>query len=167
MARPGATIGDGSEPSTVVVPPVVRDSAARPEPAPDERDAEAAERRAEITDLTRRVIVGAVLTAPVLFGVMAREFFHPAWLPAILTNAWFALAMIALVMFWTGWPIHRSGWLGLAHRSPDMNSLITLGTIAAFGYSLALGGVGNGCRRDLRPYQSSCRQWGAGGYTRD
>ena len=135
---PGATGEGASQPPAVLVPPVVRDSAARPAPAPDGGDAEAAERRAEIADLTRRVIVGAVLTAPVLFGVMAREFFHPAWLPAILTNAWFALAMIAPVMFWTGWPIHRSGWLGLAHRSPDMNSLITLGTVAAFGYSLVV-----------------------------
>ena len=39
-------------------------------------------------------------------------------------------------MLYTGWPIHRTGWLALAHRSADMNSLITLGTVAAFGYSL-------------------------------
>src|SRR5512140_2229240 len=39
-------------------------------------------------------------------------------------------------MFYTGWPIHRTGWLALSHRSADMNSLITLGTTAAYGYSL-------------------------------
>src|SRR6266496_4852699 len=39
-------------------------------------------------------------------------------------------------MFYTGWPIHRTGWLTLAHRAADMNSLITLGTTAAYGYSL-------------------------------
>jgi Cu+-exporting ATPase len=39
-------------------------------------------------------------------------------------------------MFYVGWPIHRTGWLALAHRSADMNSLITLGTVAAYGYSL-------------------------------
>ncbi len=132
-----ATGREAADPAPVIVPPVVRDSSARPSAAPDE-DAEAAERRAEIADLTRRVIVGAILTVPVLFGVMAREFFHPAWLPAILTDAWFALAMITPVMIYTGWPIHRSGWLGIAHRSPDMNSLITLGTVAAFGYSLVV-----------------------------
>ena len=82
--------------------------------------------------------VGAVLTAPVLFGVMARDFFHPAWLPGILTNAWFALALITPVMLYTGWPIHRTGWLGLAHRSPDMNSLVTIGATAAFAYSLVV-----------------------------
>src|SRR5262249_51855387 len=39
-------------------------------------------------------------------------------------------------MSYTGWPIHRTGWLALGHRSADMNSLITLGTVAAYGYSL-------------------------------
>ena len=46
------------------------------------------------------------------------------------------LALITPVMFYVGWPIHRTGWLALAHRSADMNSLITLGTVAAYGYSL-------------------------------
>ncbi|HUY51876.1 MAG TPA: copper-translocating P-type ATPase, partial [Streptosporangiaceae bacterium] len=101
-------------------------------------DAEAAERRAEITDLARRVAVGTVLTIPVLFGVMANDFFHPAWLPGILVDPWFGLALLAPVFTYTGWPIHRTGWLGLAHRSPDMNSLVTLGATAAFLYSLVI-----------------------------
>jgi Cu+-exporting ATPase len=133
--------GDGASaverPAPVIVPPVVRDGSARPEAAPGE-DTEAAERRAEIADLSRRVVVGAVLTAPVLFGVMAGDFFHPAGLPSILVNDWFGLALITPVMFFTGWPIHRTGWLALAHRSPDMNSLITLGAGAAFLYSLVV-----------------------------
>jgi Cu+-exporting ATPase len=124
-------------PAPVVVPPLVADWRAVPNPESGE-DGEAAERRTKIRDLARRVVVGSVLTAPVLFGVMAKEFFHPAWLPTILTNPWFALALIALVMAYTGWPIHRTGWLGLAHRSADMNSLITLGTCAAFLYSLVV-----------------------------
>ncbi|HCU93404.1 MAG TPA: ATPase P, partial [Actinobacteria bacterium] len=122
----------------VIVPPVVTDCCAVPRPASGE-DSEAAERRAEIADLTRRVAVGAVLTIPVLFGVMAWDFFgHPGWVPSILVNAWFGLATIAPVFFYTGWPIHRSGWLGLAHRSPDMNSLVTIGATAAFLYSLVI-----------------------------
>jgi Cu+-exporting ATPase len=98
--------------------------------------ADMAERRAEIADLTRRVTVGAVLTAPVLFAVMAHEVFGAGWVPALLLNHWLQLALITPVMFYTGWPIHRIGWLALAHRSAEMNSLITLGTSAAFGYSL-------------------------------
>ncbi|KGN38907.1 heavy metal translocating P-type ATPase [Knoellia aerolata] len=106
--------------------------------AVDAEDAEAAERDAEIKDLTRRVVFGAILTAPVLFAVMLTEFFGAAWVPELLMNRWFQLALIAPVMFYTGWPIHRTGWLALSHRTADMNSLITLGTVAAFGYSLVV-----------------------------
>ncbi|MET8747739.1 heavy metal translocating P-type ATPase [Streptomyces sp. NPDC004728] len=98
--------------------------------------AEAAERRAEIDDLTRRVAVGAVLTLPVLFAVMARELFGADWVPGWMLNHWLQLALITPVMFYTGRPIHSTGWLTLKHRGADMNSLITLGTTAAYGYSL-------------------------------
>ncbi|WP_405895401.1 heavy metal translocating P-type ATPase [Streptomyces sp. NBC_00104] len=98
--------------------------------------AEAAERQAEIEDLTRRVTLGAVLTAPVLFAVMAHELFGADWVPGWMLNHWFQLALVTPVMFYTGWPIHSTGWLTLRHRGADMNSLITLGTSAAYGYSL-------------------------------
>jgi Cu+-exporting ATPase len=105
--------------------------------AGDAQDAEAAERQAEITDLARRVIAGAVLTLPVLYAVMAHDVFN-AWVPPALLNPWVQLALITPIMFYTGWPIHRTGWLALSHRSADMNSLITIGTIAAYGYSLVV-----------------------------
>ena len=97
---------------------------------------QAAERRAEIADLTRRVLVGAVLTLPVLFAVMASDVFNAGWVPGALLNHWLQLALITPVMVYTGWPVHRIGWLALRHRAADMNSLITLGTTAALGYSL-------------------------------
>jgi Cu+-exporting ATPase len=104
------------------------------EPNPLAEDHEMAERKTEIRDLTRRAAVGAVLTAPVLFAVMAGNF-----LPVgILANHWVQLALIAPVMFYSGWPIHRTGWLSLAHRQAEMNALITLGSSAAFGFSLAV-----------------------------
>ncbi len=99
-------------------------------------DAEAEERAVEIADLKRRVIWGAVLSTPVALTVMAVEFFGATWVPDLLMNHWFQLALIAPVMFYTGWPIHRTGWLALSHRTAEMNSLITLGTIAAFGFSV-------------------------------
>ncbi|TNU73002.1 heavy metal translocating P-type ATPase [Miniimonas arenae] len=98
-------------------------------------DAEAAERASEIADLRRRVIIGAVLTFPVLVAVMAHELFGAMW-PGVLLEPWLQLLLIAPVMVYTGWPIHRTGWLALSHRTAEMNSLITLGTIAAFGFSL-------------------------------
>ncbi|MDP2730627.1 MAG: HAD-IC family P-type ATPase [Dehalococcoidales bacterium] len=101
-------------------------------------DRAAADRAAERKDLTRRVIIGAILTAPVLFAVMVYEFFGVTWMPAILLNRWVQLVLITPVMFYTGWPIHRTGWLTLRHRTADMNTLITIGSIAAFGYSLVV-----------------------------
>jgi Cu+-exporting ATPase len=98
--------------------------------------AQAGERRAEIADLGRRVLIGAILTAPVLFAVMAHEVFGADWVPAAMLNHWVQLVLITPVMFYTGWPIHRTGWLALAGRGAEMNSLITLGTTAAYGYSL-------------------------------
>ncbi|MBS4727907.1 heavy metal translocating P-type ATPase [Mycobacterium sp. SM1] len=116
------------------VRPASAEIAAEPGAAETEA-AETAERRAEITDLTRRVLIGALLTIPVLYAVMAQPL-GGRWVPAVLLNHWLQLALITPVMVYVGWPIHRSGWLALAHRSADMNSLITLGTVAAYGYSL-------------------------------
>ncbi len=123
----------------------------RPEPGSEEtEDAEAAARRAEIRDLTWRVVVGAVLTTPVLIAVMAREIFEAAWVPELLMNRWVQLALIAPVMAYTGWPIHRTGWLTLRHRTADMNTLITIGTSAAFVYSLVVTIAPGALPEDLR-----------------
>src|SRR5205085_6334073 len=92
----------------------------------DGEDGEAAARRAEVADLTRRVVLGALLTLPVVVAVMATDVFGATFIPGVLMNRWVQMALIAPVMFWVGWPVHRSGWLALAHRSADLNSLITL-----------------------------------------
>ncbi|MGH2683392.1 MAG: heavy metal translocating P-type ATPase [Actinomycetota bacterium] len=111
---------------------------AREEPSSAEaEDEEAAERRREIRDLSRRVLVGAVLTAPVLTAVMAAEFFDVR-VPDILMNRWLQLALITPVFLYTGWPIHTTGWRTLRHRTAEMNTLITVGTTAAFAYSLLI-----------------------------
>ncbi len=101
-------------------------------------DREAVARQAERRDLTRRLAVGIVLTLPVLYAVMVSEFISAALVPSVMHNPWFQLALITPVMLYTGWPIHRTGWLILAHRSADMNTLITIGTVSAFLYSLVV-----------------------------
>ncbi|MFD5620395.1 heavy metal translocating P-type ATPase [Streptomyces yangpuensis] len=133
--QPGTALPPPSGPSAATgrdggPPTAVERSAAEAEAA------DVAERRAEIRDLTRRVVLGAVLTAPVLFAVMAHELFGADWVPEWMLNHWLQLALITPVMFYTGRPVHVTGWLALRHRSADMNSLITLGTSAAYGYSL-------------------------------
>ena len=93
-------------------------------------------RDAELRDLSLRVLVGAILSAPVLFTVVATEIFDATWVPGLLTDHWLQLALITPVFFYTGWPIHRAGWSALRLRSPEMNSLVTVGTSAAFAYSV-------------------------------
>jgi Cu+-exporting ATPase len=99
-------------------------------------DSEASARRAEVRELTWRVLVAAVLTAPVVVAGMAHELFDVMWIPELLLEPWLQLALTAPVMLVAGWPIHRTGWTSLRHRSAEMNALITLGTSAAFVYSL-------------------------------
>ena len=103
--------------------------------SPDE-DWEAQARQQEMNDLTRRVAFGAILSLPVLYAVMVGDLGSKEWVPDFLENRWLQLALIAPVMVYTGWPIHRSGWLTLRHRTADMNTLVTVGTTAAFAYSL-------------------------------
>lgn len=101
--------------------------------AQDENDAVIG-RVAEIRDLTRRVAIGAVLTLPVLIAVMGDAL--GINIPSLLMSHWTQFALVTPVMFYVGAPIHSIGWLTLRHRSAEMNTLITLGTTAAYGYSV-------------------------------
>ena len=110
----------------------------------DERDLEqVAEARSErdeagarhVAALRRRVIVSALLTVPLLLG-LARMTIAPG-LPAIFTNPYFQLAFATPVQFWAGWPFYVGAWAALRHRSSDMNTLIAVGTSAAYFYSVA------------------------------
>lgn len=112
---------------------------ARVEPgAAGTEDAEAAAREDELKDLRWRVALGAVLTLPVLYAVMGEHFLGEQYVPDILRSPLTQLLLTLPVMVIVGWPIHRIGWRALANRSAEMNSLITLGTTAAFGYSLVV-----------------------------
>ncbi|WP_238154467.1 heavy metal translocating P-type ATPase [Ornithinimicrobium sufpigmenti] len=149
QGRVRVVAGDTAEPGDgPAAPPRIDgepESADSAEPGPQDssdlgltEDAEAAERAVEITDLRRRVIVGVILSLPLVFAVMAHEVFGATWVPDLLMNRWFQLALATPIFFYTGWPIHRTGWLALSHRTAEMNSLITLGTIAAYGYSVVV-----------------------------
>lgn len=96
---------------------------------------EAAERTKEITSLTRLVAIGTVLTLPV-FIVTMLHMANPMLVPHWMVNPWLQAILITPVMFYCGYPIHAVGFPALAHRSPDMNSLVSLGTSAAYLYSL-------------------------------
>lgn len=95
------------------------------------------ERRKEIRQLTRLVIIGTILSLPVFIVSMLYMGGHVS-MPAWLTNPWLQAVLITPVMFYCGAPIHKVGWPALIHRSPDMNSLVSLGSAAAYLYSLVV-----------------------------
>ena len=104
---------------------------------------QAAEARAErdaagarhLAALRIRLIVAALLTLPLLGGLLRMTFLP--WLPAILTDPLFQLAIATPVQLWAGWPFYAGAWRALRHRATDMNTLIAVGTSAAYLYSLA------------------------------
>ena len=88
-----------------------------------------------LAETHRRLIVATILTVPLLGGLAAMTV--APFLPAILTNPWLQLALATPVQFYAGWPFYRSAWKALRHRATDMNTLIAVGTSAAYLYSLA------------------------------
>jgi P-type Cu+ transporter len=88
-----------------------------------------------VAALRRRVVVSALLTIPLLLG-LARMTILPG-LPALLNEPLFQLALATPVQFWAAWPFYTGTWKALRHGSADMNTLIAVGTSAAYTYSLA------------------------------
>jgi Cu+-exporting ATPase len=88
-----------------------------------------------LADIRRRLIVAAVLTIPLLIG-LARMTILPG-LPAIFTEPWFQLALATPVQFYAGAPFYRGALNALRHRTADMNTLVAVGTSAAYFYSVA------------------------------
>ncbi|HZR70690.1 MAG TPA: heavy metal translocating P-type ATPase [Burkholderiales bacterium] len=86
----------------------------------------------ELTDMTRRLRVGAALTAPVFALAMAEHV--PGWhVPA--GSDWIQLALSLPVVAWAAWPFFVRGWRSLVSRNLNMYTLIALGVGVAFAYS--------------------------------
>jgi len=97
-----------------------------------ERDEAAAKHAA---DLRRRLMVSAILTIPLILG-LAKMTVAP-WLPEFLVNPWFQLALATPVQFWAGSIFYVGAFKALRHKTTDMNTLIAIGTSAAYFYSVA------------------------------
>jgi Cu+-exporting ATPase len=90
------------------------------------------------SSLRARTIVAAVLGVPVVAVSMVPAWQFDAW-------QWVALAMTVPVVLWSGWPIHRAALNSLVHRSATMDTLVSIGVLTAFGWSLwalLFGGAG-------------------------
>ncbi len=87
----------------------------------------------ELRDLTRRLWVSAVLSAPLLFIAMAPMLGFPA---QFKYSRYVELVLATPVVWWGGWPFFRKFWLSLKNRSPNMYTLIGLGVGLAYVYSV-------------------------------
>ena len=98
-------------------------------------DRERAERERENRLLRLKFLVGAVLTLPVLLGSFPQLF---PWMPAVLRSPWVQLVLTTPVQFWVGLHFHVGFWNDVRHRSASMNSLVSIGTNAAYFFSVAV-----------------------------
>jgi len=88
--------------------------------------------------LRRRLVVSAVLSLPVLLLSMVSALQFDNW-------QWLALQLATPVVLWGAWPFHRAAWANLRHGSATMDTLISVGTLAAWGWSVvALFALGAG-----------------------
>jgi P-type Cu+ transporter len=87
----------------------------------------------EVVDETRslrdRLIVSSVLSVPVVAMAMVPAFQFTYW-------QWLSLTLAAPVVVWGAWPFHRAAWTNLRHGTTTMDTLISMGVLAAFGWSL-------------------------------
>ncbi|MCX2179995.1 cadmium-translocating P-type ATPase [Streptomyces sp. SKN60] len=103
-----------------------------PEPGP-ESEADTSEVRdqedPELASLRQRLTVSAVLSLPVVLLSMVPALQFDNW-------QWLSLTLAAPVVVWGGLPFHRATWTNLRHGAATMDTLVSLGTLAAFGWSL-------------------------------
>jgi Cu+-exporting ATPase len=99
------------------------------------REPETSFQQRHLADTRRRLIVAAVLTIPLLLA-LAQMTVAP-FLPEVFSSPWLQLAFATPVQFYAGWPFYKGAWKVLRHRATDMNTLIAVGTSAAYFYSLA------------------------------
>jgi len=93
----------------------------------DYADREREEREKEFHDIRIRLIVSAVLGSLIFLGSM---------IDVPLLSNWKVLFVLATpVQFWAGMRFHRAAWAAIKHGTTNMNTLITVGTFAAYIYS--------------------------------
>ncbi|MBN9099504.1 MAG: copper-translocating P-type ATPase [Pseudonocardia sp.] len=97
-------------------------------PAPPAAEEEVAP--ADPTRLLRdRLVISAVLAVPVVLLAMVPALQFTYW-------QWISLVLAAPVVVWGAWPFHRAAWTNLRHGAATMDTLVSMGTLAALGWSL-------------------------------
>jgi Cu+-exporting ATPase len=97
----------------------------------------------ETAPLRQRLVISAILTAPVLLMAMIPLLQFDNW-------QWLALTLSAPVVIWGAFPFHRAAWANFKHGEATMDTLISVGTLAAFGWSLYALFFGDAGSPDMR-----------------
>jgi Cu+-exporting ATPase len=90
-----------------------------------------------VRDLRTRLFAAIILTLPVLLGAMRDMVGLRAWAPAWTMNPYVQWALITPVQFYSGWHFIKGMWGAVRNRTADMNTLVGIGTLAAYVYSVA------------------------------
>ena len=128
------TVPDGYDPALLIAEVEKTGySAALPAPKGKRADAgatgDAEDEDPELRSLRNRLIGSVVLTAPVIAMAMIPALQFMYW-------QWASLALAAPVIIWAAWPFHKAAWTNLRHGVATMDTLISMGTSAAFLWSL-------------------------------
>ncbi|MFE0318733.1 heavy metal translocating P-type ATPase, partial [Streptomyces albogriseolus] len=136
-----ATVNYATEKARITYPPgvevadlittVVKTGYTAEEPAPPRRDEEetASGTDPETAALRTRLIVSVLLALPVVLLAMVPPLQFDHW-------QWLSLTLAAPVVVWGAAPFHRAAWTNLRHGAATMDTLVSVGTLAAFGWSL-------------------------------
>ena len=102
--------------------------APQPEPAGAEPATDDGPADDGLTALRQRLLLTVVLSVPVVLLAMVPALQFRNW-------QWLSFALTGPVVAYGGWPFHRAAWTNLRHGAATMDTLVSLGTLAAFGWS--------------------------------
>jgi len=100
-----------------------------------DHDTATAAARLEARQLRNKILVSGIIGAFML--LVAISDFSGGWMPSFLGNKYLLWALATPVQFWAGWHFYKGLWAGLKHKTANMNTLIAVGTSAAYFYSIA------------------------------
>ena len=109
----------------------------QPEMVTGDEDAEKVARSRESRDLQRKVVTGGVISILLVLGSLsAMTGIKLPLIPAWLSNPWFQMGLTAPVQFWCGYSFYINTWKSFKRHAATMDTLIALGTSAAYFYSV-------------------------------
>lgn len=96
-------------------------------------------RRKKLAGQKRTLLLSAILSLPLLWSMVGHfSFTSWIWVPELFMNPWFQLVLATPVQFAIGYPFYVGAYKALRNRSANMDVLVSLGTSAAYLYSLYL-----------------------------